>query len=621
MSPLFKRFWRPYLTNIAAFMLLLFGSTEAQSFDTSSDHPREHQALHAKVDIAQRLLDQYDYAGAMAVAVSAWPQERPHNAAGQDAYHHFDKAVPHQLRQILYKALLTLREQHVLRGHEGALTQAIFSPDGRQALTLSVDETARLWDVKTGEALAILRSNDGPFVHAAFSPDGQHILTLSHAKTTKLWDAQTGQERDIFGESPILSAVFSPKENKILTISGTSTARLWDVKTGKTLLVLHGHEKPLTSAVFSPRGRKILTASQDQTAQIWDAKTGKNLLVLHSHQGPLTSAIFSPRGRKILTISQDQTAQIWDARKGESLMVLQGHEGPVTDAVFSPDGYRVLTISDDQTLRIWRTEKGKNIAILRDHAGPPTHIVYSYHGQNVLTLAQDHVVSKVLHAPDSPLTRTLLSMEDRHIKIMPKISLWGSKVEMDKRHNVFHTPKVSLTRHMLFPEAPQHHITSASEKQTHPDLSDKQIAQIWNAKTGVRTALLKGHDGPVTSAVFSPDGKRVLTTAQDHTARLWAAQQGSTLETLPDKAMKRPLSYPPTPVLSPDGHHMLVVSINHSIKLWNAQTSTSLHVLKNPHGDFSHIQFSPDSRLFLTIASDSVARIWDTETGKARAVL
>jgi hypothetical protein len=34
-------------------------------------------------------------------------------------------------------------------------------------------------------------------------------------------------------------------------------------------------------------------------------------------------------------------------------------------------------------------------------------------------------------------------------------------------------------------------------------------------------ATLKGYEGSVTSAQFSPDGKRIVTASTDNTARLW----------------------------------------------------------------------------------------------------
>jgi WD40 repeat protein len=38
------------------------------------------------------------------------------------------------------------------------------------------------------------------------------------------------------------------------------------------------------------------------------------------------------------------------------------------------------------------------------------------------------------------------------------------------------------------------------------------------------------HDGPVNTATFSPDGKRIVTASTDHTARIWNAVTGRALQ-------------------------------------------------------------------------------------------
>lgn len=48
-----------------------------------------------------------------------------------------------------------------------------------------------------------------------------------------------------------------------------------------------------------------------------------------------------------------------------------------------------------------------------------------------------------------------------------------------------------------------------------------RTARIWDAKTGLSLAELKGHTDLIYFASFSPDGECVLTTSRDGTARIW----------------------------------------------------------------------------------------------------
>ena len=50
--------------------------------------------------------------------------------------------------------------------------------------------------------------------------------------------------------------------------------------------------------------------------------------------------------------------------------------------------------------------------------------------------------------------------------------------------------------------------------------SDDKTARVWNAASGQLLATLQGHTESVKSAVFSPDGQRIVTASYDKTARV-----------------------------------------------------------------------------------------------------
>src|SRR5262249_50740576 len=87
------------------------------------------------------------------------------------------------------------------------------------------------------------------------------------------------------------------------------------------------------------------------------------------------------------------------------------------------------------------------------------------------------------------------------------------------------------------------------------------------ATSGRELLEFKGHSAPVSGVAFSSDGKRILTGAWDHTARLWDATSGRDVLTLQGHA--GPVF---SVTFSPDGQWIVTGSYDQTAKIWRAAT-------------------------------------------------
>lgn len=276
-----------------------------------------------------------------------------------------------------------------LVGHNLGVNSATFSPDGKRIVTAS-GTRARIWDVASFGRTILLKTLGGhedAINSAGFSPDGTLVVTASDDETARVWDVASGEEklRLLHSGTKVYSAAFRPGDGRqILTGAGDGLARIWNVPDRETLQdirrsmaietakALRGHAKKVNGATWSPDGKFVATASDDKTARIWNASEGRELLILKGHGDRILGATFSPivNDWRVVTGGWDRTARIWtlpdlgairERAEISDGTVLMAHRHGVNGALFSPDGKIIITASRDKTVRIWDATTGSRL--------------------------------------------------------------------------------------------------------------------------------------------------------------------------------------------------------------------------------------------------------------------
>jgi WD40 repeat protein len=271
-----------------------------------------------------------------------------------------------------------------LKGHEGQVRCISVSPDGRWAVSGSVDRTLRIWDLRRGTCRAVLSGHSDRINSVVITPDGTQILSCSNDHSIRIWDAMSGRARHKFlMKRFVLSIAVFGNSNHVIFGGDYLGPSIIDLDSN-SLTKLDAERTVVTCVAVAPNEKAFASGSFDATIRLWDAETRAELLSLKGHTGRVRSICFSPDARRMISSSDDNTIKIWDVEKGLCVGTLEGHQGQVFSACISPDGQTVASAGFvDHTVRLWDLESGACFGVFSNSDSPRT-VTFNLDGTQLL---------------------------------------------------------------------------------------------------------------------------------------------------------------------------------------------------------------------------------------------
>ncbi|MFZ4589352.1 MAG: protein kinase domain-containing protein [Ignavibacteria bacterium] len=234
------------------------------------------------------------------------------------------------------------------------------SSDGRFAISLEKgNHSLHLWDVETGDYIRALTGHEYSIICASFSPNGKNVVSGSHDNTIRIWEAETGKETIRFKiqNGSITCVNYSPDSKYVLfgiEISYSDRDEeytyLLDTATVKISKCIEG-----TSFIFSNDCKYIL-GCKCTTIELRDSYSLNLIRQFKGHTSFINSISFSPDGKFILSGSTDNTIRIWDLNTGQEIYKIEDHCSPINQVLFSCDGRYVLSNNSDNTFCIYELD-------------------------------------------------------------------------------------------------------------------------------------------------------------------------------------------------------------------------------------------------------------------------
>lgn len=301
----------------------------------------------------------------------------------------------------------------------------------------------------------------------------------------------------VYHQPPVVTALAYSPDGRTLAVSGYREVLLHKSDGSEIQARLLGVSERLLSLGFSADGATLMAAGGTPArfgeVQFWNVETAKLRRSITLTNDTVFGASLTPDGKVAAVGCADNSVRILQTSSGKELYKIGNHENWVLGTVFGIDGKRLVSIGKDRAAKLTDATAGQfleNVNLLRGE----------------LMAVARHPKKDVI----------VIGGEDRTPFVY----------QMDRPRNMKIADDSTLLRKLEAQSGPIFALAYSPDGARIAVAGASPEVRIYDAETGQRVSVLKGHPGAIYALAFRPDGEQIATGGFDGRIRLYRASTG-----------------------------------------------------------------------------------------------
>lgn len=398
-------------------------------------------------------------------------------------------------------------KHHTHTGHFDEVRHIEWSSDSRFFLSASKDLTARVWSLNQEEGFipTVLSGHRQAVVGAYFSKDQETIYTISKDGAVFDWKYVASKRDD--------DEMDDEEQEKDLR---------WRIVNKHYFMQNNAH---LKCAAYHADSNLLVAGFSNGIFGLYEMPDFNMIHTLSISQNDIDFVTINKTG-EWLAFGASKLGQllVWEWQSESYILKQQGHFDSMNSLVYTPDGQRIITTADDGKIKVWDIESGFCIVTFTEHTSGVTACEFTKKGNVLFTSSLDGSI----RAWD------LIRYRNFRTFTAPTRLSW-SCMAVD----------------------PSGEVVAAGSL-------DSFDIHIWSVQTGQLLDQLAGHEGPVSSLAFAPNGNTLVSGSWDRTARIWSIfDRTQTSEPLQLQADVLDIA------IRPDSTQFAISTLDGQLTFWN----------------------------------------------------